>query len=760
MRTETKLPQDVAKFATPFAESKINADVYMQYERPVAIVLWRGNEPAPYLALKDSDDGRLQRFALTANDDVPKHQRRDAHLNVTVETFKQLDTLRAITLRAAGASEPFLTVVGSNSEMRTYPFNDRSYGIFADHFRDRDGLPVGDTTGYTLRATLHGRSGRDWGVERTAALVAEYSSRQIQQIAETVAVKSRDPEWQVKHQNNGIAGTDELAAMLARRWSDVYQSGNDKAKPLPDVEVVIEENTFSFYVKAEGNDKKVVRVHQFTDFRSSILEDDFPFGSSNEWKTVVPSSFTGMEAINTVGATLLKDWGTLPKTYPAQDAPPYDRNDMDQAVEYSKHTRDLFAKGDFDASYAHYMRDPNGGAHFKSTTKEEYIAGMYSGRDVHGKPVYPQPEGYEYAGFTVGHEAHLRDDNSWAKVSHIFEFEKGKPYVMLDFERPISTFTDDKGRLKVIHGVTNEHAFPAHRDTTLLVAADQVDGVRPLAALPTPQANHEFSLQAIRAAIKNTFDFLDDRLIDQHTDSERIALLANHAAVWALGARQNESVAKVMPVLEQAHDLVNMRWANPNSITGRQAVGVVNNLRTAMTYAEHGLEAIGGKLPERVPAKYEMRLLADDRLDSVYHTSAHAKGALDELDSSKPLTYYVVHAEKLEPRLSANAEFVLAKQGRTAAEYFEARDNAAPAMTDAQRDAVTAFRDANGRNWKDKLGDLWASGGYARKGIDTYQAALLQQVRNQLGPEWLAGVKRADLDKAVEVTHSDSDLSM
>jgi hypothetical protein len=80
-------------------------------------------------------------------------------------------------------------------------------------------------------------------------------------------------------------------------------------------------------------------------------------------------------------------------------------------------------------------------------------------------------------------------------------------------------------------------------------------------------------------------------------------------------------------------------------------------------------------------------------------------------------------------------------------------------LSDKQRAAVVAFRDANGRDWKEKLGALWMNGNYSRRGIDMDQAALLQQVRNQFGPEWLVNVTRADLE-AKRVEHDDADLSM
>lgn len=65
---------------------------------------------------------------------------------------------------------------------------------------------------------------------------------------------------------------------------------------------------------------------------------------------------------------------------------PYDRNNMDAAIDYAKETKRLFKLGDVDASLAHYLADPNGGAMdgFAGTTKEEFVFGMQSrsGRHV------------------------------------------------------------------------------------------------------------------------------------------------------------------------------------------------------------------------------------------------------------------------------------------------------------------------------------------------------------------------------------------
>jgi hypothetical protein len=54
-----------------------------------------------------------------------------------------------------------------------------------------------------------------------------------------------------------------------------------------------------------------------------------------------------------------------------------------------------------------------------------------------------------------------------------------------------------------------------------------------------------------------------------------------------------------------------------------------------------------------------------------------------------------------------------------------------------QMAALKAWVEFAGTGWRRKLGDAWATGNY--KGFK--QAGLLQQIRNQGGPEWLAKAK-------------------
>lgn len=93
-----------------------------------------------------------------------------------------------------------------------FSFNNRAEGIFADGFKDRDGLPVRDTFGYQLRAKLVGRAGRAYSREQNAALVAKYSS------AEMNAMMSTDlnaPHYRVEYHRNFFGGSSSKVGDIA-----------------------------------------------------------------------------------------------------------------------------------------------------------------------------------------------------------------------------------------------------------------------------------------------------------------------------------------------------------------------------------------------------------------------------------------------------------------------------------------------------------------------------------------------------------------
>lgn len=64
-------------------------------------------------------------------------------------------------------------------------------------------------------------------------------------------------------------------------------------------------------------------------------------------------------------------------------------------------------------------------------------------------------------------------------------------------------------------------------------------------------------------------------------------------------------------------------------------------------------------------------------------------------------------------------------------------------ITREQKEALMAYREAKGAEWKEKLCADWAKASYP--GVSKAHAPILQQVRNQHGPEWLSNLKDKDL---------------
>lgn len=66
-------------------------------------------------------------------------------------------------------------------------------------------------------------------------------------------------------------------------------------------------------------------------------------------------------------------------------------------------------------------------------------------------------------------------------------------------------------------------------------------------------------------------------------------------------------------------------------------------------------------------------------------------------------------------------------------------DNGKPVATPEQIAAIENFRKARGRDWKARLNAMWADG----RDAELFDGSLLRQVRNNLGPRWLAAYRPA-----------------
>ena len=64
--------------------SDVQVDSYERGGHVVGLVLWQGKSPEPFLCLKVSELGRMGRFTLVSNDDVPEHDKHRALLSSRV----------------------------------------------------------------------------------------------------------------------------------------------------------------------------------------------------------------------------------------------------------------------------------------------------------------------------------------------------------------------------------------------------------------------------------------------------------------------------------------------------------------------------------------------------------------------------------------------------------------------------------------------------------------------------------------------------
>jgi hypothetical protein len=87
--------------------------------------------------------------------------------------------------------------------MKSFDFNIRANGIFADGFLDRDGVPVRDTFVYQLRARMVGTAGRNWSKSQNTELAASLSSAEM----DAIMSPADHPHVQVEYDTNFYGGS-------------------------------------------------------------------------------------------------------------------------------------------------------------------------------------------------------------------------------------------------------------------------------------------------------------------------------------------------------------------------------------------------------------------------------------------------------------------------------------------------------------------------------------------------------------------------
>ncbi|AYK20418.1 hypothetical protein [Aeromonas veronii] len=102
-------------------------------------------------------------------------------------------------------------------------------------------------------------------------------------------------------------------------------------------------------------------------------------------------------------------------------------------------------------------------------------------------------------------------------------------------------------------------------------------------------------------------------------------------------------------------------------------------------------------------------------------------------EKQEEMAYYTTDAEDaLATAKKMSEAWVAEAQRDVSADAGQVND---AGLTKPQQEALDAFREAKGRNWKSALRANWERASYP--GVSADHAAALQQVRNTLGPEWL-----------------------
>lgn len=158
-------------------EDGMQVDVYVRNDKPVAIVMWKGSDNEPFMALRDSGLSGLTRFALLSNDDVPAHDRRDSHLNVRVDLSVDGDLVSGVVVHEAGKPQP-VVVMGE-------PVNDAGLTHLQQEALD------------TFRAS----KGRNWkSALRSNWERASYPGMSVDHAAGLQQIRnSLGPEWLTKY---------------------------------------------------------------------------------------------------------------------------------------------------------------------------------------------------------------------------------------------------------------------------------------------------------------------------------------------------------------------------------------------------------------------------------------------------------------------------------------------------------------------------------------------------------------------------------
>jgi len=674
MKISPSLPADLLALPNLQVESvKVRVEVFFQRCCPVAVVLWPQGGHAPLLGVQVDGHGQFKGMTVASNEDAPTHDRKVAVDDARVAVYRHEGRLLGLTchkrdgLSLAGPSVESLAIYGALAPMALISAN--VHGPFLGGYRDADGLPVADRAAKSLGAIVWGKLAKERTPDHLAQLVHGMSSADIELLDRHVRACRHNTGWIAQHEARGLAGTEELAAVLRDR-----QPGSETRLPI--MRVSREGREFSFYATpSEGRPgPQVIRVQELRDFKGTMLEAECPLGSVTEWEAEAAPGLSPLQAVRQAASAIFPRWPDVPATYPSPSL--WVINAFDRGEDRLTPFETL------EAAVTAYRGTP-----CKQLPRLEragsVLAAVERLGDLYESRVYDRQvaRAIQTAPAVPQHLNGVQLVQSLPQVRVAISADP-EPALTLTHILPAIDNAIDFLEDRLAH-ITPDLAMRVQEARAALMQLRQLPGL-PDFEQPKGATIQGFTVGHV-AQLKGqqTVGLIVE--VSEAPALQRMRLQFAHPQVGAAATADVpfSAVGATWPldaskVLRQVGSLIEDMWAIPTDAMGRHAVRIVNDIRTATVAYEHGQEAAGGLLPERLEPAYAIRHAQDNWLYACYHSRALATQALDDLDADDPLTFFVEHSGGAfatgERLLGITGEALLRQRGEDPSAFFRERD--------------------------------------------------------------------------------------
>lgn len=193
-----------------FADADRNIFAVVQCEKDELMDGRDITSTARFIVMREYDHGRYTDQGL---------YEACVHFHMDAERFRRA-LAGCATIGAVNESAP---PKSAGANRGAYFFNDRLEGIFADHYHDKFGVPVGDIFASNLRAKIYGVMGLEGDVKtRTANIVKSLSSDALEQLS--CMLDHRIPS--VEDEQARQEALDWLRDNAAEKWAALSLDAN------------------------------------------------------------------------------------------------------------------------------------------------------------------------------------------------------------------------------------------------------------------------------------------------------------------------------------------------------------------------------------------------------------------------------------------------------------------------------------------------------------------------------------------------------